>query len=90
MSHLTVPSKTLSNRVRRLRGQIEALEGALNAGSECSAVLTQIAAIRGAAHGLMLEVLGEHLESHVSDERNPVAREAALNEVLALLRTHLR
>lgn len=90
MSHLTTPSKALRTRVRRIRGQVEALEGALETGGECTDVLVQIAAIRGAVNGLMMEVLGEHLASHVGDEKNPQARHAAVREVVALMRTHLR
>ena len=90
MSHLTSPSKALRTRVRRIRGQVEALENALKEGSECTDVLVQIAAIRGAVHGLMMEVLGEHLSSHVVEEKSERAREMALSEVLALMRTHLR
>jgi DNA-binding FrmR family transcriptional regulator len=90
MSHLTSPSKALRTRVRRIRGQVEALENALESGGECTDVLVQIAAIRGAVHGLMMEVLGEHLASHVAVEKNVGARQTALSEVLALMRTHLR
>jgi DNA-binding FrmR family transcriptional regulator len=90
MSHLTTPSKALRTRVRRIRGQVEALEAALETGGECTDVLVQIAAIRGAAHGLMMEVLGEHLASHVGEERNARARQDAISEIVALMRTHLR
>ncbi|MCX7512873.1 metal/formaldehyde-sensitive transcriptional repressor [Frateuria sp. STR12] len=90
MSHLSSPSKALRTRVRRIRGQVEALENALEGGGECTDVLVQIAAIRGAVHGLMMEVLGEHLSSHVAEEKSMQAREKALSEVLALMRTHLR
>jgi DNA-binding FrmR family transcriptional regulator len=69
---------------------MEALEAALETGGECTDVLVQIAAIRGAAHGLMMEVLGEHLASHVGEERNARARQDAVSEIVALMRTHLR
>lgn len=90
MSHLTTPSKALRTRVRRIRGQMEALENALETGAECTDVLVQIAAIRGATHGLMMEVLGAHLASHVGDEEDEQARQAAVSEMVALMRTHLR
>lgn len=90
MSHLATPSKALRTRVRRIRGQVEAIEAALEAGGECTDVLVQIAAVRGAAHGLMMEVLGEHLAAHVGEELDPQARHAALEDVLVLMRRHLR
>jgi DNA-binding FrmR family transcriptional regulator len=90
MAHLSKPTKALRTRVRRIRGQVEALESALETGGECTDVLVQIAAIRGAVHGLMLEVLGEHLDAHVGDEADPQARHAAIAEIVGLMRTHLR
>lgn len=90
MAHLTSGSRPLRTRVRRIRGQLDALEAALERGEDCSDVLVQIAAVRGAVHGLMMEVLGEHLDSHVAGERNAEARKAALAQVRALMRTHLR
>lgn len=48
-------------RLKRIRGQAEALERAVDAGTECGALLQQIAALRGAANGLMADVLESHL-----------------------------
>ncbi|ENI2487418.1 metal-sensing transcriptional repressor, partial [Escherichia coli] len=47
--------KKVLTRVRRIRGQIDALERALENGAECRAILQQIAAVRGASNGLMAE-----------------------------------
>jgi len=55
MSHTSGNRKLLA-RVRRMKGQVEALEKMLDGASDCGAVLQQIAAIRGAANGLMGEV----------------------------------
>ncbi|WP_201180317.1 metal-sensing transcriptional repressor [Escherichia coli] len=49
--------KKVLTRVRRIRGQIDALERSLEGDAECRAILQQIAAVRGAANGLMAEVL---------------------------------
>jgi DNA-binding FrmR family transcriptional regulator len=48
-------------RLRRIKGQAEALERAIEAGAECGPLLQQIAAMRGATNGLMAEVLEFHL-----------------------------
>ncbi|MFL9598642.1 metal-sensing transcriptional repressor, partial [Aeromonas veronii] len=53
--------KKVLTRVRRIRGQIDALERALENGGECRSILQQIAAVRGAANGLMAEVLESHI-----------------------------
>lgn len=57
MAHTIHGKKKLLARVRRIARQTRALEQALEEGSECAAVLQQIAAIRGAVNGLMNEVL---------------------------------
>ncbi|MCR6553657.1 metal/formaldehyde-sensitive transcriptional repressor, partial [Aeromonas sp. CPF2-S1] len=57
MSHTVHDKKKLLARVRRIKGQTGALESALEQETDCAAILQQIAAIRGAVNGLMLEVL---------------------------------
>ena len=59
------------NRIRRIKGQIEALESVLQKESsdDCSAVLQQIASIRGAVGGLMMTVLEGHIREHIGAER---------------------
>lgn len=67
MSH-TIREKTkLLNCVRRLRGQVEAIERALQAESECIEVMHLVASVRGAANSLMAEMLEDHIRFHVSD-----------------------
>ena len=68
MSHTVHDQKALLTRVRRIAGQAAALEKALEQGSECSAVLQQIAAIRGAVNGLMAQVLEGHVREHLGAE----------------------
>ncbi|MFT3963503.1 metal/formaldehyde-sensitive transcriptional repressor [Propionivibrio sp.] len=88
----TVKGKTqLLVRVRRIKGQTEALEKSLDQGSECSAVLQQIAAIRGAVNGLMLEVLEGHLRDHLAEPALPDAqRQEDLEQVVSVLRSYLK
>ncbi len=91
MPHTIKSKKQLLTRVRRIQGQAEALEKALENGTECSAVLQQIAAIRGAVNGLMAEVLEGHLREHLGAEDIPVQqRQADLEQVVATLRSYLK
>lgn len=67
MSH-TVRQKTkLLNRVRRLRGQIDAVGRALESEAECMDVMQLVVSFRGAANGLMAELMEDHIRFHVSD-----------------------
>lgn len=91
MPHTIAAKKPLLARVRRIRGQLEALERALSAEVECAAVLQQTAAIRGAVSGLMAEVLEGHLREHLAREGNSrKAQRQDLEAVVRIVRTYLR
>jgi len=90
MTHLIHDVARLTPRIRRLKGQVAALEKALAGQPECIAVLTQIAAIRGAAQGLLLEVLEGHMQAHVAGEKNPARRSAEVAAVHKVLRSYLK
>jgi DNA-binding FrmR family transcriptional regulator len=67
MTH-TIREKTkLLNRVRRLRGQVEAVERALETEAGCERVLQLIVAGRGAMNGLLAEVMEDHIRNHILD-----------------------
>lgn len=92
MSH-TIRTKTkLLARVRRIRGQIEAVERALEAEVGCADVLQLVASVRGAVNGLSAEILEDHIRNHVADpdrEADPErARGAA--ELIDVVRTYLK
>lgn len=87
MSHLHQDKKVL-NRVKRLKGQIHAIEEALNdQSSSCISVLQQVAAIKGAVNGLMNELIEQHLTEHVIRDTQAVD-EAELQEFLKLLKRY--
>jgi DNA-binding FrmR family transcriptional regulator len=91
MSHAIKNKKPLLTRVRRIKGQAEALEKALENEAECMAILQQIAAVRGAINGLMAEVLEGHIREHLGP--NEIAQEersADLEEVITMLRSYLK
>jgi DNA-binding FrmR family transcriptional regulator len=91
MAHTITGKKQLLARVRRIRGQADALERALAGDGECLAVLQQIAAIRGAVNGLMAVVLEGHVREHLGrDDATPAQREDDLAAVVAALRSYLR
>jgi DNA-binding FrmR family transcriptional regulator len=67
MSHTIRQKAKLLNRVRRLRGQMEAIERSLEAETECIDVMQQVVSIRGAVSSLMAELMEDHIRFHVSD-----------------------
>ena len=87
--------KRTITRLRRIRGQSEALERAVQEGVDCRALLQQIAALRGAANGLMAEVLDSHLRELFGSARPPEGRapsdpDAEIESVMKTLRTYLK
>jgi DNA-binding FrmR family transcriptional regulator len=92
MTH-TIREKTkLLNRVRRIRGQVEAVERALEQELGCADVLHLVAAVRGAINGLMAEVMEDHIRLHVVDparERNS-ARAERVQELIEVVHAYLK
>lgn len=91
MAHTTKFRKQLLIRVRRIKGQSQALENALEQETECAAILQQIAAIRGAVNGLMAKVLEGHIREHLgTDDIPPQQRSEDLEQVVTVLRSYLK
>ncbi|MGL5700375.1 MAG: metal/formaldehyde-sensitive transcriptional repressor [Kluyvera sp.] len=91
MPHSPEDKKRALGRVRRIKGQVEALERALESGDSCLTILQQIASIRGAANGLMGEMVEMHLKDElVSGETTPDQRAVRMAEVGQLLRSYLK
>jgi DNA-binding FrmR family transcriptional regulator len=93
MAHLTRNKTKLLNRVRRIRGQVEAIERELEREEgECSSVLQLIAGARGALNGLMAEVVEGHLREHVIDPaRKPSSAQLeAADELVDVVRAYLK
>lgn len=90
MAHTTAGKKKLLNRVRRLQGQLSAVERAIDEDQDCSAILQLVAACRGATNGLMAELLEGHIRNHVIEEDEGLARRAAAEEVIGVVRSYLK
>ena len=91
MPHTPEEKQRVLARVRRVRGQAQALERALEDGAECAAVLQQIAAIRGAVNGLMSQVLESHLREGLGQPAlSDRTRKARVDEVVGLVRSYLK
>ncbi|AGB78287.1 MULTISPECIES: metal/formaldehyde-sensitive transcriptional repressor [Pseudocitrobacter] len=91
MPHSPDDKKRALTRVRRIKGQVDALERALESGEPCLTILQQIASIRGAANGLMGELVEMHLKDElVSGETTPDQRAVRMAEVGHLLRSYLK
>lgn len=92
MPHSPEDKKRAITRLRRIKGQVEALERAIQAGVECAPLLQQIVAMRGAANGLMAEVLESQLRETFSPriEAFESEYEEDMEGIRKILRTYLK
>jgi FrmR/RcnR family transcriptional regulator, repressor of frmRAB operon len=92
MTHTVRDKQKLLARVRRLRGQIEAIERALEGEASCEQVMHLLAGARGAMAGLMAEVVEDHVRTHLVDAvQHPGALNTeAAEQLLDVVRTYLR
>jgi len=92
MTHTIREKPRLLARVRRIRGQVEAIERALETEAGCEQVMHLIAGARGAMAGLMAEVVEDHVRTHLVDNtRHPGALDTqAAEQLLEVVRTYLR
>jgi DNA-binding FrmR family transcriptional regulator len=90
MAHTIREKNKLIARVRRIRGQIEAVERTLESESECAAVLQLIASVRGAVNGLMAEVIEGHIREHVRDPVGNAERAKGADELIEVVKAYLK
>ncbi len=94
MPHSPAERKRVITRLRRIKGQAEALERAVEAGTECGDLLQQLAALRGATYGLMADVLESHMRetfgSAVAPPSDAPTQDAEVDHMVRMLRSFLR
>lgn len=91
MSHTIKNKSKLLARVRRMKGQIEAIENALLAEKPCDEVLNLTASVRGALSGLTAELIEDHIRCHiVAPELGEVERQQGADELINVIRSYLK
>ncbi|MGA7109830.1 MAG: metal/formaldehyde-sensitive transcriptional repressor [Terracidiphilus sp.] len=90
MSHHEREMVKLLQRVRKLRGQLDAVERSLTANDDCGDQLMLLAAVRGGVNSLMAEVLETHIRFHLVDGvKEQIAPELA-EDLIDLVRAYLK
>ncbi len=91
MSHVAKERAKLLNRLRRIRGQIEAIERAVEEEKECAKVLQQATSCRGAMDGFIAEVIEDHIREHMIDPAAPRGdpRTLAAEELVEIVHAYL-
>lgn len=88
MSHLSREKLDLINRTKKVVGQLEAVQRALEEDAHCSDILQRLAAARGAINSLMGELMEDHIRHHMP--RNSKSSEEAADDVIDIIRTYLK
>jgi DNA-binding FrmR family transcriptional regulator len=91
MGHVAKEKQKLLNRLKRLKGQLDAIERAVSADAECARILQQATASRGALDGFIAELIEDHIREHMID---PTAglddpRTQAGEELVAIVHAYL-
>ena len=91
MGHTIRDKQKLLNRVKRIRGQVEAIERALLDETGCMKVLQQIASCRGAMSGLLAVVLEDHIRTHLVDaEVHGVDQNDAKEQLVEIIHSYFK
>ncbi|MHB1023800.1 MAG: metal/formaldehyde-sensitive transcriptional repressor [Acidobacteriaceae bacterium] len=80
----------LLNRIKRIRGQMDAVERALEEQGECADILMQLAAVRGGVNSLMAEVLEDHIRLHLVQPSRKTATPELVDDLVELVRAYLK
>lgn len=91
MGHIAANKDDLLKRVKRIAGQIQAIERALTSDLDCAKTLHLVAATRGALNGLMEEIIEDHARAHVADPTlSDEARSQGVEELLEAIRRYAK
>ena len=88
MSHLSREELDLVNRTRKIVGQMESVERALNEHAPCVEVLRRLAAARGAINSLMRELMEDHILNHIGKKTK--SSDDAAADLIEIVRSYLK
>ena len=91
MGHLRADKSALIQRVRRIAGQVQAVERALAGDADCARTLHLVAATRGAINGLLDEIIEEHVREHVAHpDLDAESRRLGADELIAAIHRYAK
>ena len=92
MAHIARDQKSLLHRIRRIRGQLNGLEKAVEEDRDCGDILLTLAACRGAMNSLMAQILEGHVRHHVIPQGRKADPESAhaAEELIEVIKRYLR
>lgn len=79
----------LLRRLGRIRGQVEAIQRALEEGASTRALLQQATACRGALDGFIAEVIEDHIRECLVRKKDPARATEAAEELIGIIHSYL-
>ena len=90
MAHTIANKEKLILRVKKIKGQLNSIEKALEEEKDCFKILQQISASRGAIQSLMSEVLDGHIKEHLGNHVSEEQREQEIANLASLFKSYLK
>jgi len=92
MAHTALYKQKLLTRIKKIRGQLNGVEKAIDEGHDCGEVLLTLASCRGAMNSLMAEIMEGHVRHHVlPQESQPTAEMSqAADELIEVINRYLK
>ncbi|MBS0549441.1 MAG: metal/formaldehyde-sensitive transcriptional repressor [Proteobacteria bacterium] len=91
MAHLAYDNEALLKRIRRIAGQVEAIERSLTSAEDCATTLHLVAGAKGAMAGLMEEIVEAHIREHVARAGLSQAERAeGADQLIAVIRRYAK
>jgi DNA-binding FrmR family transcriptional regulator len=90
MAHTVRDRQRLQNRIRRIRGQVEAVERCLDGEADCSEIMHLLTSTRGAINSLLAEVLEDHVREHLVGRISSGTRAEAAGELIDVIHAYFK
>jgi DNA-binding FrmR family transcriptional regulator len=91
MSHFEKEKQKLVARIKRIRGQVDAIERSLSSGDDCADILMLLANVRGGINSLMAEVLEDHIRLHMMNpDKEKFPSQEIAEDLIDLVRAYLK
>lgn len=91
MVHLLEKKDDLIGRVKRIAGQVAAIERGIERDASCADILHLVAAVRGAVNGLLDEIVIDHLNEHVAKPGlSDAERASGAEELMTVIRRYVK
>jgi len=90
MGHTIREKQKLLNRVRRIRGQVDAIERALDGEAGCEQVMHLLAGCRGAVNGLLAEIVEDHIRTHLVEREPGIGSGHGIDELVDVVHSYFK